>query len=191
MHGGTPLRETTDHEPDRIVRARPRPCCFATSPRSSTSPASLTTEHPDFAMGNALMAYLCLTATDVPELAAARAAHARDDRGRRWTSARRCTRRRSAHGSPATGTRAAAILDDLLFSWPTDVLALQVGHQLDFFLGDARSLRDRPARSSTRSTPPTRARAAVRGMYAFGLEESGQYREGRGRRDVGDRGPSR
>ena len=36
---------------------------------------ALTTEHPDFAMGNALMAYLCLSATDVPELGAAQAAH--------------------------------------------------------------------------------------------------------------------
>ena len=70
---------------------------------------------------------------------------------------------------------ASAILDDLLFSWPSDVLALQIGHQLDFFLGDARNLRDRPARSLDAFEPGDPRAAAVRGMYAFGLEESGQY----------------
>ena len=29
---------------------------------------SLVEEHPDFAMGHALAAYLCLTSTDVPDL---------------------------------------------------------------------------------------------------------------------------
>ena len=135
---------------------------------------SLTTEHPDFAMGNALMAYLCLTATDVPELAAARAAH-----GQMGCSPMdaHSTMHMAAIGAWLGGDwlRAAAILDEILFAWPTDVLALQVGHLLDFFLGNARSLRDRPARALEAFDRSDPRAAAVRGMYAFGLEECGQY----------------
>ena len=135
---------------------------------------SLTTEHPDFAMGNALMAYLCLTATDVPELAAARAAH-----GQMGCSPMdaHSTMHMAAIGAWLSGDwlRAAAILDEILFAWPTDVLALQVGHLLDFFLGNARSLRDRPARALEAFDRTDPRAAAVRGMYAFGLEECGQY----------------
>ena len=135
---------------------------------------SLTTEHPDFAMGQALMAYLCLTATDVPELAAARTAH---DAMVSSPTDERTTMHAAAIGAWLAGDwhGAAAILTDVLFSWPTDVLALQVGHQLDFFLGDARNLRDRPARSLDTFAADDPRAAAVRGMYAFGLEECGQY----------------
>jgi hypothetical protein len=135
---------------------------------------SLTTEHPEFAMGHALMAYLCLTATDVPELAPARAAHAAMVNS---PTDEHTTMHAAAIGAWLAGDwhGAAAILDDLLFSWPTDVLALQVGHQLDFFVGDARNLRDRPARSLDAFEADDPRAAAVRGMYAFGLEECGQY----------------
>ncbi len=135
---------------------------------------ALTTDHPDFAMGHALMAYLCLTATDVPELSAARAAHASIVSS---PTDERATMHAAAIGAWLAGDwhGASAILDDLLFSWPRDVLALQVGHQLDFFLGDSRNLRDRPARSLDAFESGDPRAATVRGMYAFGLEESGQY----------------
>jgi len=59
--------------------------------------------------------------------------------------------------------------------WPTDVLALMFGHQLDFFVGDAQSLRDRPIRSLRELDPAHPHAPFVRGMAAFGLEESGHY----------------
>jgi tetratricopeptide (TPR) repeat protein len=137
---------------------------------------TLTMKHPEFAMGHALMAYLCLIATDVPELPPARAAHAAMATGPLGD-------RESAHAA-AIGAwlagdwnRASAILDELLNAWPTDVLALQVGHQLDFFLGDRRNLRDRPARSLDAFDRGDARAAAVRGMYAFGLEETGHYEQ--------------
>ena len=159
--------ESFERALDLLLRYKPEVIDLATS---------LNTEHPDFAMGNALMAYLCLTATDVPELAAARAAHERmngssmDDH---------TTMHAAAIGAWLAGDwqRAATILDELLFARPTDVLALQVGHQLDFFLGDARNLRDRPARALEAFDAADPRGAAVRGMYAFGLEESGQYQK--------------
>src|SRR5689334_17720939 len=68
---------------------------------------------------------------------------------------------------------AADTLDALLQQWPTDLLALQIGHQLDFFVGDAINLRDRPGRSLPALDPDHPHTAFVRGMQAFGLEEAG------------------
>jgi tetratricopeptide (TPR) repeat protein len=157
--------ETYERALDHLLRYRPEVVGLA---------GTLVSEQPDFAMGNALMAYLCLTATDVPELDAARAAHeamiatSLDERESTHAAAIGAWLAGDWHG-------ASSILDELLFSWPTDVLALQVGHQLDFFLGDARNLRDRPGRALDSIGSDDPRAAAVRGMYAFGLEENGQY----------------
>ena len=70
---------------------------------------------------------------------------------------------------------AARRLDALLIRWPADLLGLLVGHQLDFFLGDAANLRDRVGRSLPAIDPVHPHHGYVRGMYAFGLEESGNY----------------
>src|SRR5262249_28695675 len=53
--------------------------------------------------------------------------------------------------------------------------ALLVGHQLDFFRGDAQNLRDRVARSIGRIDPASPHYGFVQGMFSFGLEESGDY----------------
>jgi hypothetical protein len=66
-------------------------------------------------------------------------------------------------------------LDQLLIAWPADLLALLIGHQLDFFRGDARNLRDRVARSIGSLDPESPHYGFVRGMFSFGLEESGHY----------------
>jgi tetratricopeptide (TPR) repeat protein len=134
----------------------------------------LVTEHPDDAMGRALAAYLHLLGTDVADLDAARehvAALQRvasDERARGHAEAARRWSAGDWHG-------AARSLDEVLVQWPTDTLALFVGHQLDFFLGDARGLRDRIGRSLTAYGTDDPHRGFVRGMQAFGLEESGHY----------------
>jgi hypothetical protein len=64
--------------------------------------------------------------------------------------------------------------------WPGDLLALALGHQLDFFLGDATNLRDRPGRSLPELDPDDPHTAFVHGMQAFGLEESGDYARAEG-----------
>jgi hypothetical protein len=136
--------------------------------------SSLVDDHPSFAMGRALAAYMHLISTDPRDLDVAHA-HA--------TAMREAPRndRESMHvatintwlGGDWHG--AARLLDDLLIEWPTDVLALMVGHQLDFFLGDARNLRDRVGRSIAAFDPRHPHHGFVRGMHAFGLEESGHY----------------
>lgn len=81
---------------------------------------------------------------------------------------------------------AARTLEDLSIHFPLDSLALQVGHQLDFFTGDARLLRDRIARALPAWSESMPGWHALLGMHAFGLEENGDYAEAErlGRRAV-------
>ncbi|MGQ4659592.1 tetratricopeptide repeat protein [Lysobacter sp. F6437] len=70
---------------------------------------------------------------------------------------------------------AARTLEDINADYPRDALALQAGHLLDFFTGDARMLRDRIARALPAWGASQPGHHALLGMYAFGLEECGQY----------------
>jgi hypothetical protein len=66
-------------------------------------------------------------------------------------------------------------LEDLSIEYPHDTLALQAGHQIDFFTGDSRMLHDRIARALPHWSPAVPGYHAVLGMQAFGLEETGRY----------------
>jgi hypothetical protein len=70
--------------------------------------------------------------------------------------------------------QAGEALDALLLDYPHDSLALAVGHQVDFFTGNAIALRDRIGRSLPVFANDDR-RGYVLGMYAFGVEEAGHY----------------
>jgi tetratricopeptide (TPR) repeat protein len=59
--------------------------------------------------------------------------------------------------------------------YPLDLLGLTAGHLMDFFRASARDLRDRVARALPRWSAATPGRSIVLGMYAFGLEETGDY----------------
>lgn len=125
-------------------------------------------------MTQAFLAYLSLMSTDQPDLDGARdAARTLDTLG--------ANGREAAHAAAIHAWldgdwhRAAGILDGLLVQWPADILGLLMGHLLDFFTGDARNLRDRVGRSLPSFDPDDPRAAFVRGMQAFGLEESGDY----------------
>ena len=66
--------------------------------------------------------------------------------------------------------------DGVLVDNPRDLFALQMGHLLDFYTGSAANMRDRVARVLPAWDDSAAGRDAVSGMYAFGLEESGDYR---------------
>jgi hypothetical protein len=165
MTGGTEAIRLYEQATDALLRYHPAVIEGTTA---------LVEQHPQAPMGHALMAYLYLTSTDAPDVPTAKDA---------WSAmgALPMHEREQAHhqaiGAWVDGDwqAASATLDALLERWPTDLLALQIGHQLDFFLGDAANLRDRPGRSLQEMDREHPHAAFVRGMQAFGLEESGDY----------------
>ena len=70
---------------------------------------------------------------------------------------------------------AGRALEDVSAAYPRDGLALQAGHSIDFFTGDARMLRDRLARALPFWSEALPGYHALLGQYAFGLEECGDY----------------
>ncbi|MEQ8748707.1 MAG: hypothetical protein RIC52_02930, partial [Amphiplicatus sp.] len=72
-------------------------------------------------------------------------------------------------------TDAAQRLDRHNMEFPHDLLGLQAGHLMDFFRANARNLRDRIARALPAWSEDRPGYANVLGMYAFGLEETGDY----------------
>jgi hypothetical protein len=76
-------------------------------------------------------------------------------------------------GDPALAVeRYGAIVTDR----PRDILALVVAHTLDFHLGQRRMMRVRLARVLPKWDAAMPGYASVLAMYAFALEENGQYR---------------
>lgn len=72
-------------------------------------------------------------------------------------------------------TRAAVALDEHNMRYPHDMVGLQAGHLMDFYRASARNLRDRIARVLPSWSPDQPGYSIVLGMYAFGLEEAGDY----------------
>ena len=120
--------------------------CYVNDPLAEAQAA--LAQAPDMTMAHVLVAYLNLLGTEPAGLPVAREAHA---------AAARCpaTEREALHvaaaGALAHGKwhRAGRILEDLSIRHPQDLLALQVGHQIDFFTGHSRMLRDRIARAES------------------------------------------
>lgn len=135
---------------------------------------SLATAPAPIPMGLALGAYLNLTSTNRDDLHLARTLHAALQQSTK-NEREQLHERAIASWLGGSWLGAASILDELLIRWPNDVLALIVGHQLDFFVGDAQNLRDRPLRTLREMDPQHAHVPFVRGMAAFGLEESGHY----------------
>jgi len=71
--------------------------------------------------------------------------------------------------------KSAKILDRLGVEEPREVLCFRVGHELDYFNGDTRNLRDRVARHLSAWNDDDHHIGIVHGCYAFGLEENGHY----------------
>jgi hypothetical protein len=71
--------------------------------------------------------------------------------------------------------RAGRLLEDVAIDHPLDALAIQVGHQIDFFTGNSRMLRDRVARALPAWQAGMPGHHAILAAHAFGLEETGDY----------------
>jgi hypothetical protein len=70
---------------------------------------------------------------------------------------------------------AQLVIDAALADYPHDTLALYLGHQLDFLLGDALNLRGRVERILPHWDESIPNYSHVLGMHAFGLEECNMY----------------
>jgi hypothetical protein len=136
---------------------------------------TLLAEHPDFAMAHAFRAGLMVMSMEraaVPEaeaaIATAWALPRLTDRERGHLLAAQAWCEGDFAASHASYARLAA-------EHPRDLFALQVAHQLDFFLGDATGLRDRPAAAMRAWREGEAGFSWLLGMQAFGLEETGAY----------------
>jgi tetratricopeptide (TPR) repeat protein len=146
--------------------------CFIGDPVGSAEEAIVAA--PGFVMAHVLKGYLYGLATEREATAIAADTHA-------VAQMLGGTARERAHvaalGKLAAGRwhEAGAALEDISIAHPRDALALQAGHQIDFFTGNARMLRDRIARALPSWSAGVPGHHALLGMHAFGLEETGDY----------------
>jgi hypothetical protein len=142
---------------------------------------------PELAMAHITKAYVFALATEPEATAAAAAILER-------ISNLKIDQREASHVTAlqllldGQWSSAARHLDRHNADHPLDMIALQAGHLMDFYRGNARNLRDRIARVLPCWSPSVPGSSIVRGMYAFGLEECGDYAraEDEGRRAVAE-----
>ena len=148
--------------------------CYCADPLATLNRA--IDESPDFIMARYLKAYLNLISSEAGGL----------PEGTRVlldTANMRANGREAQHRTAikalVEGRIEAAIsqLETLLVDFPRDIVALQVAHLFDFYRGDARNLRNRPARVLSAWTRDDPLYHAVLAMYAFGLEECNTYQK--------------
>jgi len=135
-------------------------------------------ESPQFTMGHILKAHFCMLSTDELDAAVSNqhlnmaislaADSVANEREKRHIAALQVW----LDGNMG---KASSLLDDLLIEYPQDMLALLVGHQLDFFLGHAQNLKNRVARVLPSWDKDHPLYGFVLGMYGFGLEEAREY----------------
>ncbi|RJG43927.1 tetratricopeptide repeat protein [Mesorhizobium sp. DCY119] len=146
--------------------------CFVGDPVGSVN-AAIEID-PGFVMAHVLKGYLYGLSTEREAMAVACKCH-------EAASQLGATGREQAHvtslGHLANGRwhDAGRVLEDLTREVPRDALALQAGHQIDFFTGNAPMLRDRLAHAMPFWSSGMDGYHAILGMQAFGFEEMGDY----------------
>ncbi len=135
---------------------------------------SATADAPDFSMAKVLKTYLFALATE-PDLTR---------EAQKMTTALRAmnmNERERSHVAildcivEGRWTEAALICDHHNALYPRDLLGLQIGHLVDFFRANSRSLRDRIARALPHWSAADAGYSTVLGFYSFGLEENADY----------------
>jgi hypothetical protein len=180
---GHPLSGADTTAVEHYERSAAQLRCYIGDPLAEAQAA--IAQAPRMTMAHVLAAYLNLLGTEPAGWPAAREIHAR-------AAALPATEREAMHvqavGHLARGRWHAAgrVLEDLSVRWPRDLLALQAGHQIDFFTAHSRMLRDRIARAESHWHEGMPGHHALLSMLAFGLEETADYAraEALGRRSV-------
>jgi hypothetical protein len=169
-----PLNGADHAAADHFQRALRQFQCYIEDPVASVDAALI--ERPDFVMAHVLKAWLHLLGTEPEGVAVARACHTAalalpaDQRERGHIAA-------IGHVLENRWLQAARVLEDVTIDHPTDILGLQAGHLIDFYTGRSRMLRDRIARAMPHWSGTMPGHHALLGMYAFGLEETGDYEQ--------------
>jgi hypothetical protein len=135
-------------------------------------------EDPDFALGHACKAYVGVLGTEPHEAAKSRRSFetyiANADLAK-------LLERERMHLEAAQilleGDFLAAgqLLHKISKQYPRDLLALSIGHQIDFFTGNTSMLLNRIESALPAWTPEDKHYSTMMGMLSFGLEEGGQY----------------
>jgi len=169
---GLTLSGATSAGTDHYLRAVHELQCFIGDPVGSIDTAIAA--DPGFVMAHVFKGYLYGLSTDRAAMPVARQCY----ETAHFLSA---TPRESAHVAAlcalANGGwhEAGRILEDVAIAHPLDGVALQAGHQIDFFTGNARMLRDRMSRALPAWNAAMPGYHAMLGMQAFGFEEMGDY----------------
>lgn len=169
---GYPASGATARSLQAFEQAQHELRCYINDPVATVDGAIAAS--PAMVMAHALKAYLHLLGTEPAGLPVARASL-------EAAAALPANEREKGHleaiGRILEGRwrEAGRVLEDLSAAYPRDALALQAGHVIDFFVGDSRMLRDRMARALPHWSRSLPGYHAVLGMYAFGLEETGDY----------------
>lgn len=146
--------------------------CYIDDPVATTDQA--LTESPEFVMAHLFRAYLHLLGTEPADIAIAKTSleAAVGCGGDARENAHQTAVRHLVEGH---WRQAGRVLEDIAIEHPQDILALQAGHLVDFYTGNARMLRDRIARALPAWSKDIPGYHVLLGMYAFGLEETGDY----------------
>ncbi|TAN15008.1 MAG: tetratricopeptide repeat protein [Rhizobiaceae bacterium] len=169
---GLPLGGATAASLDAYERAVGGFQRFGGDPLASADAAIAAA--PGFVMAHVLKGYLYALSTEPRAAKVARDIHAA---AKVFSVTPRETAHVEALGELASGNwnRAGAILRAISKEHPLDTLALQAGHQVDYFTGNTASLRDRIAAALPAWDKSMPGYHSTLGMHAFGLEENGDY----------------
>jgi len=135
-----------------------------------------TSIDPGLVMGHVLKGLLCVLGTEKSFLPDASAALAAGQASAKGATARERQHLRALEAWIDGRLHAAcAAWESILVEQPDDALAMFAAHQGDFFLGQSSELRDRVARRLPEIERGSKLDGYYQGMYAFGLEEMGDY----------------
>ncbi len=157
--------------------------CFVGDPVGSVNAA--IEESPGLVMAHVLKGYLYGLSTD-REASAVAAACFEAARDLPATARERGHVAALGHLAQGRWHEAGRVLEDITIEAPRDALGLLAGHQIDFFTGNSRMLRDRIARAMPAWSEGMAGYHATLAMQAFGFEEMGDYAraEALGRRAI-------
>ncbi len=171
---GNPISYGSQDAIDRLDRAFELLHAYQADPLAEVD--AVIADHPDFALAHAFRAGALATATDrvfEAELRRSveggeRLASTANDRERGYIAAARSW-------LDGDWERATELWGRISTAFPRDLLAIQLAQLGDFFMGYSHMLRDRVARVLPHWHRSVPGYGFIQGMYAFGLEESGEY----------------